>query len=335
MRRKLPMLLVLLVVLAVGVAYRKPWARKPGAEGTLTLYGNVDIRKVDLGFRVPGRIAEMPFQEGARVASGELLARLDATPYLNELELALALEEQAAARLAKLEAGSRPQEIAQAEALVRERQARADNLEVEYGRLAALLVEGAVPRQSADDVRANLAEARARLVTAREGLKLTREGFRSEEIAAARADLRAARARVAVARTGLSDSECRAPDQGVILTRVEEPGAIVASGQTVLTLALDTPAWIRAYVEEPDLGRIRPGMTAEILTDSRPEPYAGHIGYISPEAEFTPKTVQTEELRTKLVYQLRVIADDPDHGLRQGMPVTVRIPPVAPPAPRP
>ncbi|MDY0269305.1 HlyD family efflux transporter periplasmic adaptor subunit [Trichloromonas sp.] len=330
MRRKFPLLLVLLTVLVAGIAYRRPWAGKPGLDGTLTLFGNVDIRKVDLGFRVTGRIAEMPFQEGARVAAGDLLARLDEIPYRIELDLALAQEAQAAAQLAKLEAGSRPPEIAQAEALVRERQVRADNLDVEYGRLAALLAEGAVARQLADDARANLAEARARLATAREGLKLAREGFRGEDIAAARADLRAAQARVAVARNRLSDSECRAPDGGVILTRVEEPGAIVAAGQTVLTLALDTPVWIRAYVEEPDLGRIRPGMAAEIQTDSRPEPYGGHIGYISPEAEFTPKTVQTEELRTKLVYQLRVIADDPDHGLRQGMPVTVTIVPDEP-----
>lgn len=330
MRKKLPLFLVLLAVLVVSVAYRWPWMEKPGLDGTLTLYGNVDIRKVDLGFRVAGRIAEMPFQEGARVTSGDLLAHLDEIPYRIELDLALAQEAQAAAQLAKLEAGSRPQEIAQAEALVRERQVRADNLDVEYGRLAALLVEGAVARQLADDARANLAEARARLDTAREGLKLAREGFRGEDIAAARADLRAAQARVAVARTRLSDSECRAPDGGVILTRMEEPGAIVAAGQTVLTLALDTPVWIRAYVEEPDLGRIRPGMKAQVFTDSRTEPFPGQVGYISPEAEFTPKTVQTEELRTKLVYQVRVIANDPAHGLRQGMPVTVRIPPDEP-----
>lgn len=330
MRKKLPLFLVLLAVLVVSVAYRWPWVEKPGLDGTLTLYGNVDIRKVDLGFRVGGKLAEVVFQEGDRVLAGQLLARLEATPYRDELHLALAQQEQAAANLAKLEAGSRPQEIAQAEALVRERQATADNLDVEYRRLFSLLAGGAIARQAFDNVATGLAEAKARLATAQEGLKLAREGFRAEDIAAARADLGAAQARSASARTRLADTECQAQDAGVILTRIEERGAIVAAGQTVLILALDTPVWIRAYVEEPDLGRIRPGMKAQVFTDSRTEPFPGQVGYISPEAEFTPKTVQTEELRTKLVYQVRVIADDPAHGLRQGMPVTVRIPPDEP-----
>jgi HlyD family secretion protein len=324
MPRKLPVLLILIALFAGGVGY---WwfQREPAAEGFPTLFGNVDIRKVDLGFRVGGRIAEIAFEEGARVPAGIVVARLEDTPYRDELNLALAQQEQAAALLAKLEAGSRPQEIAQAEALVRERQATVDNLEVEYQRLNALLASGAVARQLVDNVDAGLAEARARLATAGEGLKLAREGFRSEDIEAARADLRAARARSAGARTRLEDTQCTAPETGVILTRVEEPGAIVGPGQPVLTLSLDTPIWIRAYIEEPDLGRIHPGMKAQIFTDSRPQPYLGHVGYISPEAEFTPKTVQTEELRTRLVYQLRIIADHPDHGLRQGMPVTVKL----------
>jgi HlyD family secretion protein len=112
----------------------------------------------------------------------------------------------------------------------------------------------------------------------------------------------------------------------VLLTRIAEPGAIVAAGQTVATLSLNDPIWVRAYVPEPDLGKIWPGMPAEILTDSRPDrPYKGHVGFISPEAEFTPKNVETPRLRTDLVFRLRVVADNPDEGLRQGMPVTVTL----------
>jgi len=325
MKKKLPVLLVLIALVAGGVYY---WRLRetPAKEDTLTLYGNVDIRKVDLGFRVSGRIAEVDFQEGDRVQPGQTVAKLDDTPYRDELNLALAQQAQVTATLAKLEAGTRPQEIAQAQALVHERQATVNNLEIEYKRLDALLADGAVARQAFDNVDAALAEAKARLATANEGLKLAREGFRKEDIDAARADLRAADARVDSARTRLGDTLSLAPDTGVILTRVEEPGAIVAAGQTVLTLSLDTPVWVRAYVEEPDLGRVHPGMQAQVVTDSRPDrPYAGHVGYISPEAEFTPKTVQTEKLRTRLVYQVRIIADNPDQGLRQGMPVTVKL----------
>lgn len=326
MKKKLLVLLVLIALIVGGACY---WdsRRKPEAEDSLTLFGNVDIRKVDLGFRVGGKLAEVAFEEGERVQSGQIVARLDNIPYRDELNLALARQEQAAATLAKLEAGTRPQEIVQAEALVRERRATVNNLEIEYLRMKTLVESGAVARQLFDNADAALKEARARMATAQEGLKLAREGFRGEDVDAARADLRAAQASSASARTRLEDAVCQAPTDGVILTRVEEPGAIVAAGQTVLTLSLDTPVWVRAYVEEPNLGHLHPGMAAQVFTDSRPDrPYAGHVGYISPEAEFTPKTVQTEELRTRLVYQVRVIADNPDHGLRQGMPVTVKLP---------
>lgn len=325
MKKKYIALFALLALVAGGVFFRG-LERKPVAEDFLTLFGNVEIRKVDLGFRVAGRIAALNFQEGERVESGQTVARLEETPYRDEMNLALAQQEQAAAKLAKMKAGNRPQEIAQAEALVRERQATLKNLEIEYQRLESLVQSGSVSRQSFDNVTSRLAEAMARLATATEGLQLVRAGFRSEDIAAAEADLRAAQARSASARTRLADTLCKAPDNGIILTRVEEPGAIVGAGQTVLTLALASPLWIRAYVEEPDLGLIHPGMAAQIFTDSRPQtPFAGHVGYISPEAEFTPKTVQTEELRTRLVYQVRIIAENPDRGLRQGMPVTVKL----------
>lgn len=326
MKRKLSYLLVLIALLAGGAYYWNWQRQEPATKDFLTLYGNVDIRKVDLGFRVGGKISAIAFEEGDRVHSGQIIARLENTPFQNELNLALAQQEQAAANLAKMEAGNRPQEIAQAEALVRERQATASNLEIEYRRLQELLKSNAIARQLFDNVAAGLTEAKARLATANEGLKLAREGFRTEDIDAARAALHAAEARSASARTHLDDTVCKAPDTGIVLTRVEEPGAIVGSGQTVLTLSLVTPVWIRAYIEEPDLGRIYPGMTAQVFTDSRPQqPFSGHVGYISPEAEFTPKTVQTKELRTRLVYQVRIIADNPDHGLRQGMPVTVKL----------
>ena len=323
--KKFFVLSALLVFVAGGVIFWR-LEKAPQVKDSLTLFGNVEIRKVDLGFRVAGRIATIDFQEGDRVAAGLVIARLEETPYQDELDLALAQQEQAAANLAKLEAGNRPQEIAQAEALVRERQATLENFQTEYQRLENLVESGAVSRQSFDNIKASLNEAKARLATAMEGQKLARAGFRSEDIAAARADLRAAQARSASARTRLEDTLCKAPDNGIILTRVQEPGAIVGAGQTVLTLSLDSPLWIRAYVEEPYLGLIRPGMTAKIFTDSRPQqPFLGQVGYISPEAEFTPKTVQTEKLRTQLVYQVRIIVADPDHGLRQGMPVTVKL----------
>lgn len=321
--------LSILAILALMISATTYWHNHNETElqqDTITLFGNVDIRTVDLGFRVAGRIAAINFQEGERVQPQQVVAQLDRTPYQEELNLALAQQQQAAAQLAKLQAGNRPEEIAQATALAQERQATADNLHLEYARQQKLVASGAVAQSSFDNISASLTEAQARLATATAALKLARAGFRHEDIAAAQADFNAAQARAASAQTRLDDTRCSAPASGIILTRAAEPGAIVAAGQTVLSLAIDTPAWIRAYIEEPYLGFIQPGQTVQIFSDTSPrQPVNGHIGYISPEAEFTPKTVQSEQLRTQLVYQVRIIVDDAQHRLLQGMPVTITL----------
>jgi HlyD family secretion protein len=302
-------------------------------EGPLTLYGNVDIRQVELGFRVGGRLASVIFEEGDAVVAGDLLAALDPRPYRDDVRLATAEVARAAAELAKMEAGTRPAEIEQARALVAEREAALVAAERAYDRRSQLMDTGVVSRQAYDDALALLDEARARKVSAERALDLALEGFRSEEIAAARAAHEAARARLAAVETALADAQLHAPAAGVILSRVREPGAIVAPGETVLTLSLERPVWVRAYVPGPELGLIHPGQAAEVITDTRPDrPYHGQIGFISPTAEFTPKTVETPELRSDLVYRLRVVVEDADPGLRQGMPVTVRIPDARPSA---
>jgi HlyD family secretion protein len=324
MKKKILLPIVLLAIAAAAVFF--VLSREKSPNDRLTLYGTVDIRSVDLAFRVGGRIAAVGFEEGDRVAADVVVARLDTSPYRDELDRARARRAQAKAQLDKFQAGSRPQEIARARARVAEVAATVENLERDFRRKQALVAEEVIPRQSFDDSRTRLAEGRARLATARQSLALAEEGFRAEDIAAVRADLQAAEAEEAVAETRLTDCVLTAPAGGVLLTRVEEPGAIVAPGQTVAVLSLDRPAWVRAYVDEPNLGRVHPGMPARIYTDSAPDkPYRGQVGFIAPEAEFTPKSVQTEELRTRLVYRVRVIAENPDQGLRQGMPVTVRL----------
>ena len=182
-------------------------------------------------------------------------------------------------------------------------------------------------QQALDNARGARDQARARLEIAKQELELARKGPRQEVIEAARAELKMLEAELALARERLQDTEVYAPAKGTILTRVHERGAIVTPGEPVYTLSLTDPGWVRAYVSEPDLGRIAPGMSAKVFTDARPgQPYEGQIGFISPTAEFTPKTVQTPELRTSLVYRLRVVVRNHDGMLRQGMPVTVEIP---------
>lgn len=293
---------------------------------TLTLYGNVDIREVTLGFRVPGKLAKLLYDEGDKVKAGEVIARLDDEPYRNQVAGAQAQVDSLRARLKLRETGNRPEEIAQARSLVREREAAAVNAERLFKRAEELLVDKGVSFQERDNAEANHKEAQARLKSARDNQALLEAGFRTEDIAQAKADLAQTEATLATAGLQLQDTVLIAPSDGVILTRAQEAGAILQAGSPVFTLSLVNPVWVRAYVHEPDLGRIHPGMKVEIRTDSRGDkPYRGQIGYISPRAEFTPKTVETAELRTALVYRLRIVVENPDDGLRQGMPVTVTL----------
>ncbi len=291
----------------------------------LLLSGNVDIRQVDLGFRVMGRIAAIPFEEGQHVPEGAILARLDAAPYEAAAATALSQVGVAEAALAKQRNGNRRQDIAQAQARLDESRATLVRAQADLDRRTPLLKTGAVSQALYDSTMEQYHNAQAQLAVAQQALSLQREGARREDIEAAMAQQRAAVAQNNKANIDLADTVLRAPNAGTILTRVREPGAIVQPGETVMTLTIDRPMRVRAYVDEPDLHRIAPGMAVLVSADGNPKTYHGTIGYISPTAEFTPKTVETTALRTDLVYRLRVIVDDPDNALRQGAPVSVII----------
>jgi HlyD family secretion protein len=325
MKKGIPILLVLLVLAGAGVWYAKTREHRSD-EGILQLHGNVDIREVSLGFRVAGRLLEVCRDEGDAVKAGDTLARLDDEPYRREVEESRSQVGSMRAHLALFEAGNRPQEIAQARAQLHEREITVANAERLYKRQEELFQNRTVSIQERDDAEANYREAEARLKSAHEQLNLLEAGFRIEEIAQAKADLARAEASLASAELRASDTVLKSPSDGVVLTRAQEPGAILQIGTTVLTVSLEKPVWVRAYIQETDLNRIHPGMKAEVHNDSNPgKAYSGTIGYISPRAEFTPKNVETTELRTSLVYRLRIIVDNADEGLRQGMPVTAKI----------
>jgi membrane fusion protein YbhG len=299
-------------------------------ENRLVLSGNVDIRQVDLGFRVMGRIATIPFEEGEHVPAGAILARLDAGPYEAAAATTLSQVGVAQAELAKRRNGNRQQDIAQARARLDESEATLVRTRADLDRRTPLLHSGAVSRAVYDSTLEQYHNAQAQVAAAQQALSLEREGARREDIEAAMAQQREAVAQNDKANIELADTVLRAPNAGTILTRVREPGAIVQPGETVMTLTIDRPMRVRAYVDEPDLQRIAPGMPVLVRTDGNPKTYHGTIGYIAPTAEFTPKTVETVAQRTDLVYRLRVIVDDPDNSLRQGAPVSVTVEPVQP-----
>jgi HlyD family secretion protein len=291
----------------------------------LVLSGNVDIRQVDLGFRVMGRIGMIAFEEGAHVPAEAILARLDAGPYEAAAATTRSQVSVAGAQLLRQRNGNRKQDIAQARERLTESQALLARAQADLNRRAPLLKTGAVSQALYDATLEQYHSAQAQVAIAEQALSLQREGSRTEDIKVAVAQEQQAIAQNNKADLDLADAVLRAPNAGTILTRVREPGAIVQAGETVLTLTIDRPMRIRAYVDESHLHRIAPGMHVLVTMDGNPKTYHGTIGYISPTAEFTPKTVETVALRTDLVYRLRVIVDDPDTNLRQGAPVSVAV----------
>ena len=298
----------------------------------LTLYGNVDIREVQLAFQDAGRIRALPVDEGARVAAGQVVAELDPTRYQLELQR---LNGEVAAQtqvLARLRQGSRPQEVARARAAAASARASLADAATQLARKQQLRTTNRISVQEVDTARTRVETLQANLKAAEEEVSLVVEGPRREDIAAAEAGLAALAAARDLAAQRLEDTRLLAPAAGVIRTRILEPGAMAAPGAPVFTLALTDPLWVRAYISEPDLGLVHEGMRAEVRTDTLPDKaYQGWVGFISSTAEFTPKTVETTELRTKLVYRARIFVCDPQEELRLGMPVTVTLQPGARP----
>lgn len=318
----------LIIAVAVAAAAVLGWMLLPGRTdgGRPILYGNVDVRQVDLGFRVEGRLAEMLAEEGDHVAAGQRLAVLDKGYLDDAVHIAEARLAGAEANLAKLEAGNRPQEIAQARSEVARAEAAAVNAREKYTRATGVTLDTAVSRQTLDNAKSDLRQSEAQLNHAREALALAEKGFRSEDIAQAKAQVAAEQGTLDLMRRRLTDAELFSPSDGTVLTRVREPGSTLLPGATVISLALTSPMQVRTWVSESLLGRAVPGGKAEISTDAAPgKVYHGQIGFVSPVAEFTPKTVESPELRTSLVYRVRIVVSDPDDLLRQGMPVTVRL----------
>jgi HlyD family secretion protein len=325
--KRVVVVIVLLAALAGGAYWWHVEHRPP--PGALTLFGNVDLRQVGLAFNNSERIAAVAVQEGARVKKGDVVARLDTLRIAPQVAQAAA---QAAAQkqvVTRLRHGSRPEEIAQARANVEMARADAANAKLLYDRLKKLSDRSqgeAVSAQDLDNARSALAVADAKQVVSERALDLAVAGPRQEDVDEAEARLKAFEAQLQFLRQQLADAELVAPVDAVVRTRLMEPGEMASPQKPVVMLAVTNPKWIRAYVSEPNLGKLREGLKATIQVDSFPErQFEGWVGFISPVAEFTPKAIQTEELRTSLVYEVRVFVTDPNDELRLGMPATVRL----------
>lgn len=327
MKRVALILLILVVAVAAGWAW---WSnRQDSAAADLVLHGNIDLRQVELSFNNSERIAAVLVHEGERVHKGQVLARLDTSrlePQLAQAQAQAAAQSQVVQRLRN---GSRPEEISQARANVESAKADLAKANSQYERLksAAEISAGrAVRQQDVDDARAAVRVADAKLSVNQKTLDLALIGPRKEEISENEARLRANEAQSALLRQQLADAQLIAPVDAVVRSRVMEPGEMASPQKPVFSLAVTDPKWVRTYVAEPDLGKVRAGMSASVTVDSFPnQSFEGWVGFISPVAEFTPKSVQTQELRPSLVYEVRVFVKDPSDNLRLGMPATVHL----------
>ncbi len=290
----------------------------------LELQGNVEVREVRLGFRVAGRISHMYVKEGDRVSPGKLLAEIEPSYFKDAVKRAEAVLKLRMYQLLKLKNGVRPEEIKRAKANTRMAWVTYENAKKRFLRAKRLISKGIISRQDFDNIKAAFREAEARLRSAEATQRLVELGPRKEDIEMAQASVEEAKAMLAEARQKLMDTKLYSPVKGVIQTRIHEVGDFVGVGVPVYIISIDNPAWIRAYVNEVQLGSIYPGMKVTVLTDAGKK-FVGQIGFISPVAEFTPKTVQTKDTRTDLVYRIRIVVNNSKGGLRQGMPVSIII----------
>jgi HlyD family secretion protein len=303
------------------------WALDGDDERPLEASGTVEATEADLGFPLPGTIERIPVGEGDRVAAGDTLAILDHAALESRRAGAAAAVDAARARLAELEHGFRPQEVAQARSSAEAAAQRLEEARTEAERSRALYAGEAVSRRELDRAETALAGAEAEAERARAQLDLVREGARAETIDAQRALVEQAEAGLAQAEVGLDDAIVRAPFGGVVTIRHRDPGETVAAGAPVVTVMDPADRWVLIYVREDAIGRVAIGQAASIGSDTWPDrEYQGRVTFIASEAEFTPATVQTEEERVKLVYQVKVqVTGDPDGDLKVGTPADVRL----------
>ncbi|NVN90829.1 MAG: efflux RND transporter periplasmic adaptor subunit [Desulfuromonadales bacterium] len=313
----IPLVILLTVATAAFFVIRRP----PRPADQLKVSGTIEVTSVELSFKVGGRLSRRLVDEGQMVTTGQLLASLEDTELREERSVRSADQRAARAMLADLQAGSRREEIRQGEAALERMRADAERLARDAVRMEKLYQREVIPLKELEAARAGRNASAAAVREAEEHLKLLRIGPRPDAVQERRARVEAADAGLSLAETRLSDSVLSAPQAGLILAKHAEPGEMLAPGSPVLTLGLMDEVWLRAYIPEGDLGRVVVGQKASVTVDSWPgRSFEGRISFISPQAEFTPKNVQTEKERVKLVYRIKITLANPKMELKPGMP---------------
>jgi HlyD family secretion protein len=323
-KKKFVILIVVIAVIAAAIYLLTSHSNK--STGLIRVSGNIEVTTVEQSFKIPGRVLERPVDEGELVKTGQLVARLESKDLRQELAGRQAEVQAAQAALAELEAGYRKEEIAQAEAVLQRIEADARRIKTDFARQQALYKREVISRRDFDASKASYEESQARVREAKEHLSLLRRGPRRETIDQARARLSDAEAMLELARTRLGYATLVSSVNGLVLSKNIEPGEQVAAGTPVVTVGMLDEVWVKAYISETDLGRVKVGQKAWVTTDTYPgRKYPGYISFISSVAEFTPKNVQTEKERVKLVYRIKIMISNPNMELKPGMPADAEI----------
>ena len=319
-------LIVIIVAIIAGLLYYFFTQDKKEGNDFIKVSGNIETTEVNVGFKIPGRIVSLSVQEGDWVENKKVLAKLDDEDLLNRLGLAKATLNSAQAKLNKLLAGARPEELREAEAVLFQAKSDLENKQAHYERMKPLFERGVIPKENLDNAEAGYKMAKASFQKATENYLLVKEGPRKEDIEDARAQVEQARASLKLAETQLSYTVLHSPLSGVVLVKASEMGEVVNPGTSVLTLADLGNVWLKAYIPETDLSKVKWGQEVIVTTDLRPrKEYKGKISFISSQAEFTPKSIQTEKERVTLVYRIKVDIPNPDRELKPGMPADGKI----------
>jgi HlyD family secretion protein len=326
MKRLIPVLVLLAAAIAAGVYYYPRLAKKPGPVNQLTLSGNIEAHESLVSFKVAGRIVDLPVEEGQRVQQGALLARLEDADFKQKVRIDEASVRVRQSNLALTLAGTRQQELKASQQAMIDAQADLEEKKLDNDRAQQLFAKDEVSAQDRDLAATALKRADATFKAAQQRYNEAIEGSRREDIAIAQANLNEASASLGLSRVNLDYTVLHAPSTGVITVRQAELGEVVAPGTPVVTLADLDHIWLRAYIAETELGRIHWGQDATITTDTYPgKQYHGRISFIAPDAEFTPKSVQTYQERVTLVYRIKIDIDNPNHELKPGMPADAHI----------
>jgi HlyD family secretion protein len=325
MKRVIPALVLLAIGGAV-VYFHPQWFRKPVAENVLRLSGNIEAHESLVSFKVTGRIIALPVEEGMTLKAGDLLARLDSDDYRQQVAMDESTIRVRDRQLALGMAGSRTQDIEAAQQAVLDAQADLEQKKKDYARYQALYEKDEIPGQTRDLAATNVTRAQATYERAQQIYNELVEGTRKEELAVEHSNVHQADQSLQMSRIRLAYTVLRAPFTGVVLVRQAELGEVVSPGTPIVTLADLDHLWVRVYVPETDLGKVHWGQAVDVRTDTYPDKiYHGRVSFVASEAEFTPKSVQTEKERVTLVYRVKVDVENPNRELKPGMPADTSI----------